>query len=328
MLCEKGYKTILGYECLNACLSGYLYNRGIKIDSSDIFFLGDGFLIEYDKKNKLLKANVHHSNYSFLKKYDISYTMGIHDTQNEASCFLEKCILKENQIIIRVTSNALKYNRIYNQSTGSPHCINILGRTKDSFFISDGYVPMYNPAAYSGWVPKDEIFEAWKKEEYFYIILSDDFRALAREDIISAAKVKIWEGIEKYLSCVPALPVSNDNVYGVNGLICFLDDLTERAEATNDFRKLMLDINYDLKLYGFISYRQMLYNELCKIYNEHHMINEYKTIVEKWKSWSLLLVKTGVSNRKDNLQSFISETKEIVKRENYILKTIQDLLQH
>jgi len=36
MIYDKRYVTKLGYECLSACISGYLCNSGIEIDGNDI----------------------------------------------------------------------------------------------------------------------------------------------------------------------------------------------------------------------------------------------------------------------------------------------------
>jgi len=36
MIYDKRYVTKLGYDCLSACISGYLCNSGIEIDGNDI----------------------------------------------------------------------------------------------------------------------------------------------------------------------------------------------------------------------------------------------------------------------------------------------------
>ena len=88
----------------------------------------------------------------------------------------------------------------------------------------------------------------------------------------------------------------------------------------------MFDINYNLKLYGFISYREMMLNELCKISMDYCIINKFRNIVEKWKKWCLLLVKLGVLNKKEMLNDFIKETQKIISQENKVLIKIWHLL--
>lgn len=327
MLYAKNYRTILGHECLSACLSNYLFNRGINIDGSDIFFLGDGFVCEYEKEKMLYKVNTYNCNFRFLQKYEIPYQYGTKKLQNEACVFLENCIKKEKEIIIKVTSNCLKYNRIYNQPNGSPHCINIIGSRENSFYISDGYIPMHNPVTFNGWISQKDIIEAWSKEGFFYILLSGDYGTLIdleRRKVNGLVSQKIKAGIENYLFYAKL----NNNSYfsGISALNVFFNDVTSYANITNDFKKFMFDINYNLKFYGFISYREMLLNELYRIRMDYCVINKFRNIVEKWKNWCLFLVKIGVLNRKEMLNDFIKETNEIISEENKVLIMIWHIL--
>ena len=327
MLYSKNFKTILGYECLSACLSGYLFNRGINIDGSDIFFLGDGFVSEYEKEKMIYRVNTYNCNFSFLQKYEIQYHYGTKNLQNEACFFLENCIKSERDIIIKVSSNCLKYNRIYNQPNGSPHCISIIGCKENFFYISDGYIPMYNPVTFNGWISQKDIIEAWRKENFFYILLPESYGTLMelkRTNVNVLVSQKIKEGIDNYLfynrlNC-------NSYFSGISALNAFLNDLISYADRTNNFKKLMFDINYNLKLYGFISYREMMLNELCKISMDYCIINKFRNIVEKWKKWCLLLVKLGVLNKKEMLNDFIKETQKIISQENKVLIKIWHLL--
>ena len=69
-------------------------------------------------------------------------------------------------VTIRMVSDFLTYDRVFSQTSGASHFINILKYSKEKrqFFIVDGDIPSAKTSCFSGWVDEDDIICGWEEQ--------------------------------------------------------------------------------------------------------------------------------------------------------------------
>lgn len=318
MICEKQYHTLQGYECLSACISNYLFYNNINVTASDIFFLGNGFNVYYEEDTKRILTDIYNANYNFLEKYNVKYSIFHASDENEGRQILKESIENELMLIIKVSAESLKYNRIYNQAGDSPHFINVIGQRENEVYVSDGFVPTRKFSVYYGWTNLYNILSAWSKQNYEYFII-DKVNFLSDFNVKEKVWSKIHEGIEKYIKGER----SNGIINGYPAMIEVLDNLRRRLEEKEEhLEKRTLYLNHQLRICGFVSSKKMLLQQIKVFGEDNELINKYGYIVNRWSKLLMLLVKVGFSRKIDDFNNMYSKMMECINSENELLEEI------
>lgn len=119
---------------------------------SDIFFAGKGFKVGVSDEYNIPLPTVDEfgSNFRFLDRYKIEYINEKIKSETAARELLEKCILEEKMISVAVRSDLLTHSRVFKQTLGSVHYLNIIGMTDRSYIFFDGFVPEKKPNIFIG----------------------------------------------------------------------------------------------------------------------------------------------------------------------------------
>lgn len=313
MCSDENYKVQQGYECLSACLSNCLYRNGIEVTGSDIFWIGDGFHIVYKQKEVEIGTDIYLSNFNFLEKTGIDFKHAFcGDNQKD---FIEQSVQKKG-FCIKVGSSYLDYNRVFAQSDNTSHFVNVLDIRDDEILICDGYVPTKIPSTYIGWMKKDKLLEAWKSMDYEYVLLLD-IKANTVNDLKKKIKVKMKEGVKGYLdggNC-------RGEYYGKDAILQFNNDVREMFLESN-MKEQVIGLNFQLKIYGFISSKVMLLESMKAYLGETTFKNGYSDIIECWNKYCVLLVKAGFMQKNNAYESVFRKCQEFVDKECKLLREI------
>lgn len=323
MICYKEYHTIQGYECLSACITNYFNYLGLLVSGSDIFFGGDGFLITYQKNEKAsIGAKLYESNFMFLKNLNIPFQHTKLGESKDVIKFLRKSIEDQQLIAIKVSSECLEHNRVFKQTEGSPHYVNILGYDdiNNKVFISDGYVPTFNPTVFEGWVDTNGIIEAWKRMDYEYVKLDLADIKISTDEIHRIAITNMKGGIQQYLN--PSKQRLSSEFFGKEAITKLFEDILLMFEMLIDLKSVALDINYQLKIYGFITSKRLILQKLEELKMNTYYLQQYSKIIDKWNQICMLLVKAGISKSKKSLELTLEKVKESVQEEENLLHEI------
>lgn len=323
MLCNLGYKTIKSFECLNACLSNYFNFYNMPINGKDIFFLGDGFHIKYTNKDKMaIGANTHEANFNFLDKFQIKYTNGNKYKEKDAMYFMEEQTNLDNTLCITVFTEYLMYNPIFKQLKSSAHYINILGLNvaDNKVYISDGFVPTYNPSIFEGWVELSPILEAWKRMQYEY--LTFDFSGITKEKIVKikeGSKNAFVSGVLEYLN----VNEKGEGIVGKRAVRGLFSDLKKIFMDDNvNLKNLTLDINFQLKIYGHLASKRFILQAIREYTCAKKLQDEYEQIINEWNLICIMLVKIGASRNRKTITRLFNRVNQVCDREEDILRNI------
>lgn len=321
MITDKGYHTYQGYECLSACISNYLRWKNITISASDIFFLGNGFSLFYENDTERILSDMYMSNYSFMNDYHINYESRNADDEKEAKNILRDSILNEDMIMIKVAAEGLKYNRIYQQAGDSQHFLNIIGWNDLDVYVSDGFVPTRKFSIYEGWVEQKNILEAWKKKNFDYYVIN--YLELPGDDIDVYKEVKqmIISSILEYVDVFE----KNTTIYGYSAMIHVMDNLREKLlDKDYPLSERTLYLNHQLRVYGFLSAKKMLLEEMIHYGVKADLCNEYQLIVERWSRLLMKMVKIGFSRNLNDFEMMYADMLRILEKENDLLVHIAE----
>lgn len=316
MLYEKDFEVIQGYECLSSCISNYLSLSGIHITGSDILFIGGGFRVSYTKKSLELGTDIYLSNFRFMDNMDVSYEHAKLDPHIDPLDFLKYNIMNEKKICLKVGSEYLKYNRVFNQSGNSPHYINILGIKDDQVYICDGYVPTRIPSVFKGWVDISMVVNAWKSMCYEYILMIK-INQMNEELLTNIAFEKVKQSIIAYL----AGGIVDIHFLGHNAILQLNEELDELFKLS-DMRDVTKKINYQLRIYGFISVKIILYEKLKQLYGSSINLDYYANIIDQWNKICSILLKSGYTNKRDDYKKVYEKITECTNKENEVLFSI------
>lgn len=308
MISKQGYNTILGYECLNACLANYMNFYNLDVSTSDIFFGGDGFNISV--KNDFyfeLESNLYLSNFNFLDNFNFNYSYG-KCVENPID-FLRNSILGNKAISLKVSSEFLTYNRVFKQTKNATHFINAIGleEDKNKIYISDGFVPTKVPTIYQGWVNLDDILRGWEEKKYEVLCMRNfnDSIKCSREQIL----LKVKEGITRYL-------------YENKIIDKMLKYIRHEFYKKNDISQVILKCNYELKIYGFISSKRFLLSWVDKNLHNDLISSEYSKIIIKWNDFCDMILKFGFNKKYESLKKAEEYADALMEDEAKLLHTL------
>lgn len=329
--------TYQGSDCLLACVQNYFKNRELNICESEIFLLGDGFNTTYRRfikgntRDFGIKSDVFGSVFGFCRTNGISFRFYRDMDEAAAEKILCEKLAVGDSIIAMVDPGHLDYSPIFLNGYGLIHFINITGIGHDSQFekvhICDGFIPTYPASNFSGWVDYKIIKEARKVNGNAFVELdcssfnSDFYDERKRKGLI---KRKLKENLLRYLDGQN----KGDEFYGTTALREFCRDIPGFLDNyADDFTNRMVKMNYEMKIYGLITSRQLL----CKVLNNmnliendrwNHEIRHMENIVRKWDGISLKVVKAGMSKQQSQLESISYQIREILIDEIVLYQNI------
>lgn len=310
---------VQGYECLSACLGYYFSADYPEITGSDICIYGGALNVSYQPETHVLATPMYDSNYVFLDENKIAYT---HDYLNpkDAETFVSKCVNGKRRLILKVCSELLSYNRVFKQAEHSTHFINIVGETQNQYRVVDCYVPTREPSVFDGYVDKEEIISAWQGKNFEYIVL-DEIR-LESGKVCEKVNKSIVNFIQGYCGLSPALDVET----GEQAVMRLLRYIEERME-TPEFRNITLEINYELKIYGFLSSKIMLTKVLGRVPVYAELCGAYEAVILNWSNICMHLVKLGITRKREQFEKLLESVTRVMKAERDILLDILAQLQ-
>ena len=312
------YIMTQGHECLSSCLGSLLgfYNQDIK--PNRIIMLGDGFKIWFDPNQKVISSDMYGANYRFLDTYSVAYEKNsfFDNSANEYDAIDREIIkiLDEGKIpIVRLISKGLTYNRVFSQAENAIHYICIVGYEDSDYYICDAYVPTKKPTVYEGKVNKGEIIDGIIKAKGKKVVL-DDPSIVNRLNIEQAIIQKIKEAVFDYIQ-----GGENDGIYyGKDAALKFFEMFANNGE--NNTRDEILEYNFQLKIYGFLSLKEMLYEEVDNNFPKLNGISEQ--IVKNWNEVNLQLLKCGFKNSIESYDKLMTMMRNCLKEEMAFLDKV------
>jgi hypothetical protein len=331
MIYEEGYQTIQGYECLNSCISNYLNFANIPISGSDIFFLGNGFATDYRKRNgeKQLRTKVYEANYTFLDKFYIPYTHDYFYGKDREKDFLKQQMEEKGYISLRVVSRDMTYHPLFKQAQNAPHFINVIGYNEKTsqFYISDGSIPAYQPDKFEGWVDEEEVLDGWFGANLEYVILHLDE---------SWNKELSWKGLSRiatelaicdYLEFKKSRGIFSKTAYGRRAVKELFIDVARKFESSGDgFREYALRLNYQWKVYGFLSARRYLLQKMEEIGISETLTKPYGEVITEWSNIGLALIKLSVAKKAGLMEKTIEKAEATSEKENSLLARLLETI--
>lgn len=309
------------YECMNACILNHMNRAGIKISGSDIFFSGGGYFISY-KKGSLtrIKSEAYDANFRFLQKYKIDYRFGrVFPSKDLLINFLQQ----PYTITIRMVSDFLRYDRVFSQTSGASHFINIIDYDgeKKMFLIVDGDVPSMETGYFSGWVDEDDVLRGWQvmQGEVLQMKLPSQVSELdLYQHIRKEANVQVRNAIQKYLEVDRTL--FSGKITGQRALYFMIHQLGKYA-GKSGFRELTQEANFRIRVDGYLGAKNFMLEKI-KEQKKMDILKEYEELIKNWSKWCMLLLKSGLTGGKNNFMIVEERMKELIKREQMILEKV------
>ncbi len=304
-------RLVQGYECLSACLGYYINKYYPEITGSDICIYGGALKISYNEETHVLSTPMYDSNYVFLKENTVAY---IHAClqMDDVDAFISECISNNRKLILKLCSEQLSYNRVFKQAEHATHFINIIGETARQYHVIDCYVPTREPSVFDGFVDKEEIKSAWGGKNFEYIILDE----ISLDCDCICAKVK--EAIVNFIQEYCGLSALSDRQTGEDAVIQLFSYIGNEVENPN-LHRIALDINYQLKIYGFISTKVMLAKILSKYATYADLCASYEGIVLSWNNICMHLVKFGITRKREQYDKLLEKVTRVMEAERDVL---------
>ena len=300
-----GFLNVQGHECLSACFGCVLGDINPKITPNSIVLLGDGLDVSFAANTHILSTQMYNSNFEFLKKYEIDFCVLHARDKIEAEQVLQKTSWNHTPLIIKLNPEQLNYNRVFQQAQDSTHYICVLNSDTDKLDICDNYVPTRIPSHFVGKVDFKMIMDAWIDMQFEYISVKrcDLSNMSFDEDIIN----RIKKGLEKYINGGKTESV----YYGKDAIIRLFKRIIDNKDDYS-FERLS-EINYQLRVYGFISLKYILFEQL----NNMKIIEEgvYNPIISEWNKICMALLKCGVTKKSENYTALLERVNCITNKE-------------
>lgn len=298
---DVDYVTVQGTDCFSACVVNYLNYVGIDISSGIICVWGGGFNQSFTNEDNTFRitCDMPDAVRNFLKEHD-GKLIEANANNDIAEKFLKDNVDNENKIMIAVRTDNFDYDDIFKQSQSWSHCVNIIGYDDNGFIISDGYVPSMVPKTYQGGLSYEKTIEAWKKDDYYYMIFNfEDFNAADfHNKSILRKKLK-----QQLTAFIEADKKDSRNGFGA---FKFLLDSIQASYTLKEFINISQKINNDLKVYGFFSIRASLLLLLDEIDDTSEFYERYNDIFKKYHKFCILLLKLGFSRSEKDFNKLMS----------------------
>lgn len=313
--------VVRSFECMNACILNHLNRAKMEINGSDIFFSGQGYPISY-KKGSLtrIKSDGYNANFRFLQRYGIDYQFGRVRPEKDV---LLKYLQEPYTITIRMVSDCLVYDKVFSQTPGASHFVNIMdyNEQKKMFLIMDGDVPSMETGCFLGWVDEKDILKGWQvmRGELLQMKLSYELSqpSLVRQ-VKKVANEHMRHAINLYLKGKQSL--FSGQVSGEKA-ICYMIQQIGKYVGKSIFKELVQEANFRIRVDGYLGGKLFLLEKL----EEQQRIDvakEYEEVVKGWSRWCMLLLKAGLIPSEKNIRLIKNKMEELLERERICLKKV------
>lgn len=315
MIKDKGYKTHIEYNCLDACISNYLNFKGIKTSGLERFFLGDGYQLFFNKASGYQIHNTGVSGtFNALKKMEIPFRIK-YINQNACESLVEM-IYKEQMIIIKVPIGVLDYNNIYNQGNiYATHFINPIGIKGKDLYISDGFVPTKKTDYFQGWVDFEKIVEGWIYKKNYCIILEENPKRNKGLNY-GFLEERVKENIDRFQK---GGKIGNEFI-GITAIEKFRDVIKEGISNNNLGKEFFLSANYYIRFYGLLSGRKYLAAFVNNLGTESYVISVINSVIENWEIISILLLKLAYDHKVRSCDNLLQRFDRVIELEKKVVK--------
>lgn len=328
MLYQNGYITYAGNECFNSCLANYFQFCNIPVREYEIFFFGQGYraFYEHEGSSFIIGTNMGESTFSFLDKVNVVEEHKNIDDRNLAEQKLIDCINGDRLMTIVVMSNRLSYDEIFVNAGEMVHYINVVGYddSNKKVRVSDGYVPATKGGVtFEGWLDLEEVLKAWEPCDFEYYVFNMKDNPIAHEEIQRVSRLHMKDFLtEHYFT---------DSICKRTIYQDLWERLFEETEPVFDsdpesdlISDVMYNINYNLKLYGFMMLRYYIY-DLLKYNNVgEQIVSDFDGIIGEWIKICLSLVKISFSKSKNKFIKLQAKIFDLLDREREILLVIRE----
>lgn len=313
----NSYLIQQGHECLSACLGCVIGGSFPDITPNAIVLIGNGFEMWLDSATDVLSTRMYESNFQFIDEFHVPIVQKKASDMEEAVNILDEELQKQKVLIVKLNPLKLDYNRVFGQAENSTHYVCVLAKDGDMIYICDNYVPTREPEVYEGWIKADMLLDSWKDMEYDYYYLNSSlsFQGVEVDNII---KKRIKNGLQKYVAGGQDCGI----YYGKDAVKQLFYNVVQRG-INNDVQKLT-DINYQLRVFGFIALRHIIFEELqrMKIMNE----NDSKYILTEWNNICMLMLKCGFSKREKSYTMLLEKVEYCMEREIKLYESLLEII--
>lgn len=332
----KKYKTYNGSLCLIGCVQNYLKTNDCLIDECDILFQGNGFNLNYKKKENSisLKSDFYKSILEFCSKNNICFKKkNCNDKEEMLEIIKGSLKHKKDLLILQVYANDLKYSKSFTNRSNISHAVNILGIKEEDFFISDAYVPTNPSTTFDGFVNADLLLNSNTKEKHKYYILDNKSietfqQNLEEKEMDELLRIEIIENLKKYINHDKC----KDDCSGAVALYNFISDFRDYLDLfADDYTKIVLETSEKFFSYGFFSIRNILIKAISRIsisHNDKNLLDVQSSLKEIYQKWFFIgryLVKCALSQKQENLNELYDKSIDIYHSE---LELIGNLCKH
>lgn len=320
MIIENGYQTAQSYHCLIGCIENYMNYYKLPICGTDLFFLGNGFEYQYPKNENSFSL---YSTNNFLEKLSffgiICTKITLDNHSIPAKEQLIKFVLDELPIILQINTQKIHYDRIFSNSHSVFHSVNLIGYDiqKDSFCISDSFIPAFDPKSKQIWINVAEILDMLEPQKE---ILMLQFTKTP-PNIPRYTLYQICKQISSYLYTSSDSKIN----YGKYAIRKYIFDIKEML--FQDFSvSIVTEMNYQLRVNGFFMGREFLCDFL-KNNNYYSLADELLKVIHLWKSSCLFLTKYVISKEQKKVTEMLDSINLLCEKEELLLEKILQSLQ-
>ncbi len=214
-------------------------------------------------------------------------------------------------IFTRLDVGKLTYDRVFRQAEHASHFVNVTGMTQEVFYICDGYVPTKIASTFMGEVSCDELTTAWKEMEFEYIM----FDSIPEMDEVAFQR-EVMEELKNSIRIYRQGGKDSNYCYGKDAII----ELFRELDYLNCDR--VFEVNYQLKIFGFLSLKHIVCEILKKFPGSDEVLDEYYRILSEWDKICTLMIKIGLSGRKEQYAKLMERMYRCVESEDQVLKKI------
>lgn len=311
-----------GENCLYSSTRNVLYYHGLQLTESEVYFAFDGLNSVYypsQQKYGFLDIVEHLENHLLPDRLVVR--RGSPDPSFGSE--LLSIIRRDLPVSIVMRAKDATYSKTLVSSGAPGRHVSILyglDLENDTVYMWDNYIldKIRNVSHYSG----ASAFSKLKPGilEYFWI------EVLSREPIDFSAL--LCRSLSGFLEG----KASGDTVTGEQGLLAYLNSLSEFLQDAKGLRDKSYEIYFTLRVSTYEAFLSALVQILRKIDDAGipgftGLLQEGKALREKWNSFAVGLLRCGMKNRPEGIQRLLSQLPEMANfQEGYFHNLMHKLL--
>lgn len=307
-------QPVQAHECLSACTGNIIAIKYPSVSGNELVIAGEGFRVTYNSDTKILGSSMYHSNFQFLGKYNVAHQHKKLDLSDDPIAFVKKVLGARKYLLVRLDAKLLTYDRVFKQANHSSHFVNIMGVFQNCFCICDGYVPTKTASTFIGEVSVSELLTAWKGMDFEFFLFDSipdldvtGFLQDVRNELVNSIRIYRQGGKEGNL---------------FKGKDAVIELFRELDYLSSD---RVFEVNFQMKIYGFLSLKQIVCEVLKKMPGANEILDDYYQVLAEWNKICMLMVKIGLSSRKEQYADLLERVYKCVEAEDKVLERILSL---